>query len=112
MNKNERFNIIRNIKLDLSNVKENEFEPLEKGENDPCWEGYVQVGTKELDGKEVPNCVPMEASKITKEGFVIPSPEGSEDETTFISRCNSELYGEFPDDAQRNAVCYKAWRGE
>ena len=25
---------------------------------DSCWEGYVAIGTKELDGKVVPNCVP------------------------------------------------------
>lgn len=24
----------------------------------PCWEGYEQVGMKEKDGKQVPNCVP------------------------------------------------------
>ena len=35
--------------------------PLEKGANDPCWADYVQVGTKMLDGREVPNCVPLEA---------------------------------------------------
>lgn len=34
--------------------------PLEKGEDDPCWSGYVQVGTKIVDGREVPNCVPLE----------------------------------------------------
>jgi hypothetical protein len=39
--------------------------PLEKGPNDPCWENYVQVGTKEMDGREVPNCVPL--SKIEME---------------------------------------------
>lgn len=33
---------------------------LEKGPNDPCWESYVQVGTKMVDGREVPNCVPLE----------------------------------------------------
>lgn len=33
--------------------------PLEKGPNDPCWEDYVQVGTKVVDGREVPNCVPL-----------------------------------------------------
>jgi hypothetical protein len=33
--------------------------PLEKGPNDPCWENYVQVGTKVVDGREVPNCVPL-----------------------------------------------------
>ena len=26
---------------------------------DACWEGYVAIGTKEVDGKEVPNCVPI-----------------------------------------------------
>ena len=23
-----------------------------------CWEGYIAIGTKMLDGREVPNCVP------------------------------------------------------
>lgn len=26
----------------------------------PCWDGYEQIGTKIKDGKEVPNCVPLE----------------------------------------------------
>jgi hypothetical protein len=25
----------------------------------PCWKGYEQVGTKNKNGKEVPNCVPV-----------------------------------------------------
>lgn len=25
-----------------------------------CWEGYVAIGTKMMDGREVPNCVPEE----------------------------------------------------
>ena len=29
---------------------------------DPCWDGYEQIGWKEKDGKRVPNCVPIEAS--------------------------------------------------
>jgi len=29
----------------------------------PCWEGYEPYGTKIVDGKEVPNCVPIENSK-------------------------------------------------
>jgi hypothetical protein len=33
--------------------------PLEKGPNDPCWDTHVQVGTKTVDGREVPNCVPL-----------------------------------------------------
>ena len=31
----------------------------------PCWKGYEMVGTKNKDGKEVPNCVPInEALKV------------------------------------------------
>ena len=26
----------------------------------PCWEGYEQYGTKIVDGREVPNCIPQE----------------------------------------------------
>jgi len=29
-------------------------------EEGPCWPGYKQVGTKMKNGKEVPNCVPIE----------------------------------------------------
>lgn len=25
----------------------------------PCWEGYEMIGTKIVNGKEVPNCVPI-----------------------------------------------------
>ena len=31
----------------------------------PCWDGYEQVGTKEKDGKTVPNCVPVKKQMIT-----------------------------------------------
>ena len=34
-------------------------EKTELAEGDACWEGYVQVGTKIVDGREVPNCVPI-----------------------------------------------------
>lgn len=29
----------------------------EAGE-DPCWAGYTQYGTKDMGGREVPNCIP------------------------------------------------------
>ncbi|NDK54852.1 hypothetical protein [Pontibacter fetidus] len=31
-------------------------------EKDPCWKGYEQVGMKNKDGKQVPNCVPENKS--------------------------------------------------
>lgn len=32
---------------------------LLEGLEDACWEGYEAIGTKEIDGKTVPNCVPI-----------------------------------------------------
>ena len=32
-------------------------------ENNPCWTGYKQIGMKEKNGKEVPNCVPIDESE-------------------------------------------------
>jgi hypothetical protein len=29
------------------------------GLEDACWEGWEAIGTKDLDGREVPNCVPI-----------------------------------------------------
>ena len=29
-------------------------------EPNPCWPGYEAIGTKMVDGNEVPNCVPVE----------------------------------------------------
>ena len=29
-------------------------------DKNPCWKGYKQVGMKEKDGKQVPNCVPID----------------------------------------------------
>ena len=30
----------------------------------PCWDGYEYIGTKEQDGKTVPNCVPAGKKKV------------------------------------------------
>ena len=34
-----------------------------KNANDPCTEGYEQYGMKDLDGREVPNCIPIQEPK-------------------------------------------------
>jgi hypothetical protein len=31
--------------------------------DNPCWKGYKQVGMKEKNGKQVPNCVPIKSKK-------------------------------------------------
>jgi len=46
--------------LNLSDLKKIIKEELSSflNEDDPCWDGYTMVGTKTVNGKEVPNCVP------------------------------------------------------
>ncbi len=80
-------------------------------EPNPCWEGYEAIGTKIVDGKEVPNCVPIkeQQSKVKKEGFPIPSPSGDEDEQKYVSRCISEIIDEYSQE-QAAAICYSKWR--
>lgn len=36
-------------------------------DKDPCWEGYEQIGMKDKDGKQVPNCVAQDDSKFKEE---------------------------------------------
>ena len=103
----DKFDMIRRIKLELSGVKSTKME--EGGLENACWEGYEPIGTKILDGREVPNCVPIkeEQSKV-KEGFPIPSVEGNEDEDTYISRCISQISDEYDQDAAY-AICKTKW---
>jgi len=35
-----------------------------KEETNPCWDGYDMIGMKDKEGKEVPNCVPVEEEVI------------------------------------------------
>lgn len=39
-------------------------------QDNPCWKGYTQIGMKDKDGKQVPNCVPE-----TNETFIRHSIE-------------------------------------
>jgi len=111
MNEKERLLMCQQIMLDLKLGKPSKakFAGLE----DACWEGYEPIGTKEVDGRTVPNCVPIkeEQSKVKKEGFPIPSPSGEETESEFISKCMSEIGGEY-EQVQALAICYSKWREE
>jgi hypothetical protein len=40
---------------------------VEKGQG-PCWDGYEYAGTKEKDGKTVPNCIPSKVKKMEFSG--------------------------------------------
>ena len=34
-----------------------------KRKKNPCWKGYMMVGTKKKGGRTVPNCVPKKKKK-------------------------------------------------
>ena len=40
----------------------------------------------------------------------IPTPSKDEEKDTFMGRCMSMMKGDFPDNAQRAAVCLSKWR--
>ena len=44
-----------------------------KEKEDPCWEGYEQVGMKDKGGRQVPNCVPKK-KKIKKSSSYCDCP--------------------------------------
>jgi hypothetical protein len=43
-------------------------------DDDPCWKDYEQVGMKEKNGKEVPNCVPKSDEAIEENLDLVPEP--------------------------------------
>jgi len=46
----------------------NEVKKPTGGLKKACWSGYTAVGTKEKNGRTVPNCVPEEVEEITEDG--------------------------------------------
>ena len=47
-----------------ASVDEIPTEGLTASPDNPCWDGYVMVGMKTVDGKEVPNCVPENEASL------------------------------------------------
>ena len=60
----ENMNTESKIASKLSQIKKYEGLNLRavyaEGLEDACWEGYEAIGTKIVDNREVPNCVPVE----------------------------------------------------
>jgi hypothetical protein len=53
---------------------------------DPCWKGYKQIGMKDKNGKQVPNCVPESNESYSREGH--RHRWVKEDETDFCLDCD------------------------
>lgn len=52
------------VNLIASKLREIQYRGIKLAEGDgledSCWDGYEAIGTKVLDGRTVPNCVPIE----------------------------------------------------
>ena len=48
----------------IKKILSEEIKSIQEKETNPCWDGYEMIGMKEKDGKEVPNCVPIEEEII------------------------------------------------
>ena len=51
----DKINAMLNFNSDFRGIK-----LADDGLEGACWPGYEAIGTKMLDGREVPNCVPMD----------------------------------------------------
>lgn len=83
------------------------FAESEDGLENACWPGYEAIGTKELDGRIVPNCVPIKEEQSSQK-FVIPEPGEKESEEEYISRCISSIIDEYGQE-QAAGICYGQW---
>jgi len=48
---------------------------------------------------------------LSKEKFIIPTPEKGEDEQTYISRCISSIVDEYGQE-QASGICYSQWENK
>ena len=107
--KTNRIEMIKNIRLQF---EKSDIQPAPKVVNfaDYPWEECIDDQIKAYGDEETAKkvCGAIKAG-MKKEGFVIPSPEGGEDEQTYISRCISSIIDEYTEDGQAYAVCKGEW---
>jgi len=53
---------------------------------DPCWKNYEQYGTKEKNGKEVPNCVPKKKQNLDESEDLEEFLLFEEEESLFLEK--------------------------
>lgn len=99
-------------------------ELVEKKKAKVCWKGYKQLGMKEKNGKQVPNCVPEEkghfrdaddGAGMTQKGVdAYRSKNPGSKLQTAVTKKPSEMDPDSKDAKRRKAFCArsKGWTGE
>jgi hypothetical protein len=74
--RNQKFTKWKDIHADVDSLI---GESITENEN-PCWKGYKQIGMKDKNGKEVPNCVPESVETVFEgRAFVAAAKKAKED---------------------------------
>ncbi len=75
------------------------------GLEDACWEGYIAIGTKDMDGREVPNCVPIkeEMEAILSQKGINLAEEG--DGSYPWDECIADQTARYGDEETAKKVC-------
>lgn len=60
-------------------------------EKAPCWKGYKQIGMKEKDGREVPNCVPINEDEDDTEEYDVENEQDIKEFIEFMESYQQEL---------------------
>ena len=61
-------------------------------EKAPCWKGYKQIGMKNKDGREVPNCVPIdEAEEDEIDEYDVENEDDFNNFKEFITKYKTQL---------------------
>ena len=68
----------------------------------PCQPGYEAIGTKIKDGREVPNCVPIQNTELVE-------PNSGESHDDYMARCISVEINEGKEQDQAVAICHSKW---
>lgn len=91
--------VLRKLERDRNMQSETET-TTQIQEDDPCWDGFTQVGMKTQDGEEVPNCVPddevpdaegYQEESITTDEILDSVLEEQVDELTKLDRLADEI---------------------
>jgi hypothetical protein len=74
---------IENETYKSDNEDEDKWDNIKKA----CWEGYTQRGMKDKNGRQVPNCVPVQKSEDLSEADQMTNKSlwGSKFDPTFIN---------------------------
>jgi hypothetical protein len=61
-------------------------------EKSPCWKGYKQIGMKDKDGRQVPNCVPIdEAEEDEINEYDVENEDDIKEFVQFMKEYTNEL---------------------